>query len=129
MKHVDTKNILTDSQHGPIGDADPTFSLASGKQTDMVVLDFSKAFDRIPQQRLMRKLHHYAIIGSIHHWISSFLSGHRTTEQVVVVGCSSSSDRGPSRVSLWNVAVLVFFYQRPARQDHFKYKTSPIIIY
>ena len=65
------------------------FSLDNGKQTDMVVLDFSKAFDRVPHQRLLRKLHHYGIRGSTYHWISSFLSGR--TQKVIVEGCSSDS--------------------------------------
>ena len=60
-----------------------------GIQTNMVVLDFSKAFDRVPHQRLMRKLHHYGIRGSTHSWISSFLTGR--TQKVVVEGCSSDS--------------------------------------
>ena len=64
-------------------------SLDNGKQTDMVVLDFSKAFDRVPHQRLLRKLHHYGIRGSTYHWISSFLSGR--TQKVIVEGCSSDS--------------------------------------
>ena len=71
----------------------PTHDLASsldnGKQTDMVILNFSKAFDRVPHQRLMRKLHHYGIRGSTYHWILSFLSG--WTQKVIVEGCSSDS--------------------------------------
>ena len=55
----------------------------------MVVLDFSKAFDRVPHQRLLRMLHHYGIRGSKYHWISSFLSGR--TQKVIVEGCSSDS--------------------------------------
>ena len=55
----------------------------------MVVLDFSKALDRVFHQRLMRKLHHYGIRGSTYHWISSFLSGR--TQKVIHEGCSSDS--------------------------------------
>ena len=57
----------------------------------MLVLDFSKAFDRIPHQRLLRKLEHFGIRGTIHSWIASFLSGR--TQSMVVEG--SSSDRVP----------------------------------
>ena len=32
-------------------------------QTDLIVLDFSKAFDVVPHQRLLRKLDHYGIRG------------------------------------------------------------------
>ena len=71
-------------------------SLDSGIQTDMVVLDFSKAFDCVPHQRLMRKLHHYGIRGSTHHWIASFLTG--WIQKVVVEGSSSDSAPVVSRV-------------------------------
>ena len=33
-------------------------------QTDLIVLDFSKAFDVVPHQRLLHKLDHYGIRGS-----------------------------------------------------------------
>ena len=100
MKHVDTQSILTDCQHGFRARRscesqlvtlthDLASSLDNGKQTDMVVLDFSKAFDRVPHQRLLRKLHHYGIRGSTYHWISSFLSGR--TQKVIIEWCSSDS--------------------------------------
>ena len=69
------------------------YSLASamdkGIQTDMVILDFSKAFDRVSHQRLLRKLHHYGIRGHLHIWISSFLIGR--THSVIVEGVFSVS--------------------------------------
>ena len=55
----------------------------------MVVLDFSKAFDRFPHQRLFRKLRYYAIRWNIHSWLSSFLLGR--VQCVVVEGCSSNN--------------------------------------
>ena len=54
------------------------------KQVDMVVLDFSKAFDKVPHKRLMSKLSNYGIRGNTHKWIESFLV-HRT-QRVVVDG-------------------------------------------
>ena len=44
-------------------------------QTDMMILDFSKAFDTVPHKRLLHKLEQYSITGSPHRWIHSFLRG------------------------------------------------------
>ena len=41
------------------------------KQTDVIVMDFAKAFDKVPHKRLLYKLDFYAIRGSIHKWIDS----------------------------------------------------------
>ena len=57
-------------------------------QIDMLVQDFSKAFDTVPHQRLMLKLSNYGITGSTHKWISSFLQDHM---QRVVVGGEHSA--------------------------------------
>ena len=56
-------------------------------QTDLIVLDFSKAFDVVPHQRLPHKLDHYGIRGSTLLWIQSFLT---TRSQNVVVDGSFS---------------------------------------
>ena len=39
----------------------------------MIILDFSKAFDRVPYRHLLKKIHHYGIRGNTHKWIESFL--------------------------------------------------------
>ena len=38
-----------------------------------IVLDFSKAFDMVPHQRLLEKLKSYGIIGHTSTWITSFI--------------------------------------------------------
>ena len=40
---------------------------------DVVYLDFEKAFDRVPIQRLLTKLEHHGIRGDLLRWITSFL--------------------------------------------------------
>ena len=62
-------------------------SLDKKTQTDMVIIDFSKTFDRVPQQRLLKKMHHYGIRDNAYQWIASFLS--QRTQQVLVEGQSS----------------------------------------
>ena len=43
-------------------------------QTDVVVLDFSKAFEVVPHQRLLHKLDHYEIRGTTLNWTQNFLT-------------------------------------------------------
>ena len=56
-------------------------------QVDVAVLDFSKAFDGVPHQRLLGKIKHYWISDTTLAWISDFLSGR--TQRVVVDGSYS----------------------------------------
>ena len=100
MQHLDHHNILSDSQHGfrkkrscesqlILTIQDLASSLEDGEQIDAVLLDFSKAFDKVPHQRLLLKLQHYGIRGHLLSWIESFLTGR--SQKVLVEGKSSSS--------------------------------------
>ena len=60
------------------------------------ILDFTKAFDKVPHKRLIHKINYYGITGSIATWIDTFLTGR--TQQVVVNGATSSSTRVTSGV-------------------------------
>ena len=40
-------------------------NLNTGNQTDVILLDFSKAFDKVPHNRLCHKLHHLGINGTL----------------------------------------------------------------
>ena len=57
-------------------------------QTDMIIMDFSKAFDKVPHRRLQYKLDWYGIRGSTHNWIQHFLQGR--SQRVVSEGSQSS---------------------------------------
>ena len=65
-------------------------------QVVIAVLDFSKAFDVVPHQRLLGKIKHYGISGTTLSWISDFLS--RRTQQVVVDGSYSEWSTVHSRL-------------------------------
>ena len=56
-------------------------------QIDVILLDFSRAFDVVPHHRLLMKLYMYGITGKTHRWIEDFL-GNRT-QDVVVNGSKS----------------------------------------
>ncbi len=94
MNHFDRHNILVDCQHGFRAKRSCETQLISltqelhqhlesKEQVDMIVLDFSKAFDKVPHQRLIRKLENYGIRGKTLDWINSFLSNRK---RVVVDG-------------------------------------------
>jgi hypothetical protein len=44
------------------------------EQMDLILLDFSKAFDKVPHERLLYKAQYYGIDGSTLLWIRDFLS-------------------------------------------------------
>ena len=46
----------------------------SGEQVNAILLDFSKAFDKVPHQRLPHKLEFYGVRGTTLNWIQSFLT-------------------------------------------------------
>jgi hypothetical protein len=61
--------------------------LNSDKNADVLYLDFSKAFDKVDHQLLLKKLHLYGIRGKIYDWIASFLCGRK--QWVVIDGVKS----------------------------------------
>ena len=98
MNHLQTNNILSDVQHGfrnkrscesqlLLTTNDFVIGLNEGQQIDSILLDFSKAFDKVNHHKLCAKLHHYGIRGYCLNWIQSFHSGR--TQQVILNGRSS----------------------------------------
>ena len=98
-KHLSGNNIIIENQHGfreklscetQLIQAvdDWARSLDHTGQTDVLLLDFSKAFDTVPHKRLLSKLQYYGINGSTANWIKGFLSNRK--QQVLVNGSSSS---------------------------------------
>jgi len=55
-----------------------------GLDIDVVFLDFSKAFDKVPHNKLISKLETHGICGKLKHWIKSWLAGRQ--QRVVVNG-------------------------------------------
>ena len=54
-------------------------NLSKGKQTDLVLLDFSKAFDKVNHSKLLWKLHQCGIGGRTLAWIRAFLGNRSQT--------------------------------------------------
>ena len=57
-------------------------SVNDRNQTDLLILDFSKAFDKVAHKRLLLKLEYYGIRGLVLTWIKARLIGR--TQQVVL---------------------------------------------
>ena len=83
-KHLSANNILLDSQYGFRGKLSSVTQLISSchdlattiqrrGQVDVVFLDSSKAFNKVPHCRLSVKLSYYGINGSTFIWINDFL--------------------------------------------------------
>ena len=99
MAHLDSNNIPINSQHGFRRNFSCETQLITtvekiakainnGKQTDLIIMDFSKAFvPLIPHQRLINKLDYDGIRGHHKVWLTNWLT--RREQTVVVDGVSS----------------------------------------
>jgi len=86
-KHLENNHILSPCQHGfgfrpgfscetqlVLAIDDWARTLDRGHETDIAIFDFSKAFDSVPNRRLITKLDYYGIRSNTQQWITSFLS-------------------------------------------------------
>ena len=62
-------------------------NMQMGKQTDLILLDFGKAFDKVAHEKLLLKLHHYGIREDTLKWIKDFLDNRK--QAVVINGINS----------------------------------------
>ena len=98
MQHLSENDLLTNCQHGFVAGRSCTTNLLStledwtslldiGVPVDAVYLDFSKAFDSVPHERLLIKLKALGIEGQALGWIRAFLNNRR--QRVCVNGVLS----------------------------------------
>jgi hypothetical protein len=98
-KHLSSHNILVNSQHGFRERLSTVTQLISATndwasclnhqgQSDVILLDFSKAFDKVPHRRLSAKLNFYGIRGHTQGWVDAFL---KNRSQAVSVNGTMSS--------------------------------------
>lgn len=93
VKHMLENNLLSKHQHGFISGRSSstnlltvldawTEALDNSTPIDAIYLDFAKAFDSVPHERLARKLKMYGVTGSALIWIQQFLSNRRQCVRV-----------------------------------------------
>ena len=114
MTHFTKNEILTPVQHGFRAEKSITINhrrhgsnYEDKIQTDLIVLDFRKAFDVVPHQRLLHKLDHYEIRGSTLLWLQNFLT--TRSQKVVVDGSFSETAHVGSGVPQGTLLVLILF--------------------
>ena len=99
MAHCEKHNILVDYQHGFRKSTSCETRLITvrgeiakwkddGHNVDMLIMDFSKAFDTVPLQRLLSKLESYGIYGNLGNWLRHWLTAR--TQTVMLDGEASS---------------------------------------
>ena len=83
MKHGRDKKILYPLQHGFLDKrscetqllefkTDIIKNLEDGSQTDVLIIEFSKAFDKVSHEHLIKKMQHYGVQGRTLTWIREF---------------------------------------------------------
>ena len=100
MKFLIDKQLFNDGHHGFVKGRSTQSQLLAhyndiyeaimeGKRMDTVFLDFSKAFDKVDHNILLKKVRNHGISGKPGKWIQSFL------ELAVPVGCHKFTNDCP----------------------------------
>ena len=95
MAHFHQEEIIKPSQHGFVNNKSVTTNLLeflelltseldNGEAVDVLYLDFSKAFDKVPKERLLLQFEAHGIKGRVLNWLRQWLTNR--TQRVVLNG-------------------------------------------
>ena len=93
ISHMRSNKLFSPYQYGFIDKRSTTLQLLyvldkwteiidDGGTIDALYMDFMKAFDKVPHERLLRKVEAYGIGGPLLGWIRSFLTGRKQRVRV-----------------------------------------------
>ena len=118
FSHLNEYQILCDNQHGfrqgrscetqlLLTINDLAKNLDNNLQTDVMFLDFAKAFDKVDHSCLIHKLQNYGIRGNLLSWLENFLT--QRTQCVIIDGYCSSTTNVTSGVPQGSVLAPLLF--------------------
>ena len=121
FEHLTTNGLLSEEQYGFCGGRSCTTQLLNTLNdwlyyldnhipVDAVYLDFRKAFDTVPHERLLKKLYGYGIRGHLLQWLRDFLSNRY---QYVSINenksCLSEVSSGVPQGSVLGPTLFIYF--------------------
>ena len=115
VKHLEAHNLINDSQlgfrHGRsrlsnllefLDKVTRPFKVSN--DVDVINLDFAKAFDKVPHERLLQKLRSHGIGGKVWNWLRNWLSNRKQRICIawVQVRLADCLERSSARFSVGN---------------------------